>query len=138
MDQRQLVPVLFTALVLWSIYRRIRRNLGRQPVAPVRMMLRIASLALIGVLMLVLSHADLKMIAAMAGGVGGGLLLAWYALKHTRFEDTPEGRFYTPHAYIGLFVSALLIGRIVYRLVVVYSAIGAAHAAPNPFASQRS
>jgi cytochrome b561 len=28
---------------------------------------------------------------------------------------TPEGHFYTPHTYIGLLVTALFLGRLVYR-----------------------
>jgi hypothetical protein len=40
-------------------------------------------------------------------------------MRHTQFESTPEGRFYTPHAYIGLIVTALFLGRLVYRVAGV-------------------
>jgi cytochrome b561 len=32
---------------------------------------------------------------------------------------TPEGRFYTPHTYIGLAVTALFVGRLLYRVVML-------------------
>jgi cytochrome b561 len=38
-------------------------------------------------------------------------------LRHTRFEVTPEGRFYTPHTYLGLAVTLLFLGRLVYRFL---------------------
>jgi cytochrome b561 len=79
--------------------------------------------------MLYFSLGDLKLWTAMAAGGVSGLLLGWYGLKHTRFEVTPQGRFYTPHPYIGLSVSALLIGRMLYRLFSVYAA---AQTLPQP------
>jgi hypothetical protein len=50
LDLRLLLPVLVGALVLWGLYRRVRRSSGRQRVHPVRLRLRIAVLGLIGVL----------------------------------------------------------------------------------------
>jgi cytochrome b561 len=31
-----------------------------------------------------------------------------------------DGRFYTPHTYIGVAVSALFVGRLLYRFLTVY------------------
>ncbi len=76
----------------------------------------------------------------MAAGLAGGVALALPGLKLTRFETTPQGRFYTPHGGIGLALSALLIGRLAYRFVVIWPELQAAHGAgADPFASfQRS
>src|SRR5215469_3241051 len=90
---------------------------------------------LIGALILVTSLRDLQLFGAMAAGLAGGVALAWYGLKHTQFEVTPQGRFYTPHTYIGALVSALFLGRIAYRFIVLYSTAHAVAAADsNPFA----
>jgi hypothetical protein len=47
----------------------------------------------------------------------------------TRCEKTPQGLFYTPNAHLGIALSLLLVGRIIYRFIQVYSATGSAGAA---------
>lgn len=46
------------------------------------------------------------------------------------------GDFYTPHSVIGLALSALLIGRLAYRFIVIYPTLQTAQeaGATNPFA----
>ena len=39
----------------------------------------------------------------------------------TKFEVTPQGMFYTPNAHIGIALSLLFVGRVIYRMVVLYS-----------------
>ena len=46
--------------------------------------------------------------------------LALLALRHTAFERTEAGIFYTPSKWIGLGVTALLLGRLGARLIVAY------------------
>jgi hypothetical protein len=41
-------------------------------------------------------------------------------LKHTVFEAAGEERFFTPHTYIGLFVSALFLARVAFRLSAIH------------------
>jgi hypothetical protein len=128
--------VLIAAFLGWAIYRRARRNFGRQPVNVVRLRLRIV----IGTLILAASVVNANLLAAMLGGIACGAVLATVGLRHTRFEATAEGRFYTPHTYIGLFVSALFIGRILFRYLTLYSdPQSMAQAGANPFTQyQRS
>lgn len=136
MDPKLLTPVLMTAFIAWALYRRVRRNIGRQPVTPKRMWFRIGAFCVIGVLILATSLRDAQLAEALIAGIAAGALLAWFGLRHTRFELTPQGSFYTPHTYIGLFVSALLLGRIAYRFLMVYPAMHAAtQANANPFAA---
>jgi hypothetical protein len=118
MDQKSLMPVLVSALVIFMLYRRVRRSFGRQPVHKGRMVFRAALLALVGVAlaMLIPVAAD----GALAGGVVAGSLLGYFGLKHTRFETGENGAFYTPHTYIGLFVTSLLIIRLMMRYYVLY------------------
>ena len=138
MDQNLITPVLLSALVLWSIYRRMRRSFGRQPVSVVRLTLRAAVLALAGVLLLTALGADLHSIGVFAAGVVVGLVLGYIGLRHTVFEATPAGQFYTPHTYIGLLVTALFVGRFLYRMIYLYSAAGRATAvASDPLAGIR-
>lgn len=140
MDQKLIVPFLIGAFVLLAIYRRVRRNIGRQPVQPIRMRSRMIMLGVVGALIALGATRDINLIGALLGGVGAGAALAWFALKHTKFEKTVQGDFYTPHTYIGAAVSMLLFARIAYRLIVIYPSMhAAAQADQNPLAAfQRS
>jgi len=119
MDPRFITPVLISALILWGLYRRARRLIGRQPLLPGKLKTSVVIFSVIGVLLLLTAPREMAA-AALAGGCLGAAL-GWVGLKYTRFETTPEGRFYTPHAYIGLAVTALFVGRLIYRFAILYS-----------------
>jgi hypothetical protein len=118
MDPKLIAPILIAALVIWGIVRRLRRTFGRQPVQPARIWLRIGILMLAGGLIAATSvMRGAQMLEALAAGLACGAALAYVGLRHTRFEVTPEGRFYTPHTYIGLAVTLLFLGRLAYRFL---------------------
>jgi hypothetical protein len=118
------------------IYRRVRRNIGRQRVQPMRMRTRIILLGVIGALSLAGATRNLPLLEGMLAGVAAGVALAWFGLRHTQFERTDAGNFYTPHTWIGVAVSALFLGRIAYRFMIVYPhAHAASQAGANPFAA---
>jgi len=118
MDPKLIAPILIAALVIWGIVRRLRRTFGRQPVQPARIWLRIGILTLAGGLIAATSvMRGAQLLEALVAGLAGGAALAYVGLRHTRFEATPEGRFYTPHTYIGLAVTVLFLGRMAYRFL---------------------
>jgi len=118
MDPKLITPIRIAALVVFAIVRRVRRTFGRQPVQPVRIWLRIGILTLAaGVIAATSVMRSAQMAEAFIAGLACGAALAYLGLRHTLFEVTPEGRFYTPHTYIGLAVSLLLVGRIAYRFL---------------------
>jgi hypothetical protein len=134
MDPKLITPFLISAVVMWAVYRRVRRNFGRQPIAVGRMQFRIGLLSLVGVVMLVFAARDLALAGALLGGIVFGAGLGYFGLQHTQFEATPEGKFFTPHTYVGLFVTALFLGRLAYRFLTVLPAMHAAHQVDeNPF-----
>ena len=57
-----------------------------------------------------------KILLALAGGLFLGALLGLVGLKLTKFETTEQGHFYTPNTHIGIGLSVLLAGRVLYRL----------------------
>jgi hypothetical protein len=122
-----------TAIVAFGVYRRVRRNIGRQILTATRQYVR---MGLISVLCLVLTFLHPLQPVAVAY-IGSGLLvgaaIGWFALRHTEFAATPEGYFYTPHLYIGIAITALFIGRLLYRVVLVYGTV--ANAAPGTAAA---
>jgi hypothetical protein len=139
MDPKLITPVLLGLFVAFVLYRRVRRNIGRQAVSPARLQWRVGIFGVVGALFLFTSLRDINLLGAMVGGLAAGVALGWLGLRHTKFENTPQGNFYTPHTYIGMFVSALLLARIAYRFITVYPAMQAAQQAdPNPFAAYQN
>lgn len=135
MDPRVVIPYLVAALIVWRIYMRMRRSFGRQRVRDGRMWVRICIFSVITVLVSLGTVRDLPVLAGLLAGIACGAVLGYVGLRHTKFEVTPEGRFFTPHTYIGLAVSALFIGRLLYRLPEIYSGMNAAGRAGRGFAT---
>jgi hypothetical protein len=134
MDQRRITVLILSAVLLWAIYRRVRGNFGPQPVYAGRMKLRVALLTLVAALMLAVSARDVELLTGLLGGIGCGLALGYFGLRHTKLDATPQGRFYTPHTYLGLVISGLFIARLMFRFLTVPLDAGAvAHANQNPF-----
>jgi hypothetical protein len=126
----QIVPFLFAALVVWSIYRRLRRSFGKQPLRPVQMGIRIGLFLLIGGLLLpsvIHSSAYLTSLESLLAGLLGGVALAVWGASRTRYLREQGQLYYVPHTYTGLAVSLLFLGRLVYRFVQVYSLQSAVH-----------
>ncbi len=53
----------------------------------------------------------------LCAGAAVGALLGIYGLRLTRFEVTDIGHFYTPNAHLGIALSLLFVGRLVYRFL---------------------
>jgi hypothetical protein len=119
-------------LIVWRMYSRVRRNVGRQPLSKIRPYITIGMFPLLVVLLGwgALRRPELAtvLLAALAGGAAGGALLGYNGLRHTNCEGTPQGLFYTPNAHIGIALSLLFVGRVIYRMVFLYS--------QNPYAAQ--
>lgn len=106
------------ALIAWRLYARIRRNIGRQRLHPVRPWITVilfpVILVLLGVATRTRPLVETSLLCGIAVGVGLGVL----GLRLTRFESTSQGLFYTPSAHLGVALSTLLVCRIAYRFVV--------------------
>jgi fucose 4-O-acetylase-like acetyltransferase len=139
-DPRLITPYLIAALIVWGLYRRMRRSFGRQRVRDRLMWVRIAFLVLVTALIVAMIARDVDVLAALMAGIACGALLGYLGLRHTKFEVAPEGRFYTPHTYIGLAVTALFVGRLLYRFLGIYNGVIPAATAGQGLASayQRS
>lgn len=122
------VPVLIGGLFAWRIYRRVRRNIGRQPLHPRRAITSIVILSLVTVLIIGVSLQNIDLFFGFGGGLLFGALLGLIGLRLTRFETTDEGHFYTPNTHIGVALSVLFIGRMAYRFIVLGSPDAQNHA----------
>ncbi len=123
MDPRLVTPYLIAALVVWGVYRRMRRSFGRQRVRDGYMWLRIGVLALVAVFIGAQVAHDIDVLGILVAGVACGAVLGYFGLRHTKFEVSSEGRFYTPHTYIGLAVTAVFLARVLYRFLGLYNGL---------------
>jgi hypothetical protein len=114
--------VALVALVAWRLYARFRRMVGRQRLSRVRPWITLAIFPALLALLGWLSYPRIDALAWLAGALAIGAVLARYGLSRTVFEATPGGFFYTPHAPLGIALSVLFAGRILYRVYEVMSA----------------
>jgi hypothetical protein len=128
------VPILFGGLIAWGIYRRVRRNIGRQKLRPHRIILSIVIFSAVSVLMIGLSMHNMKLLLGVGGGLLLGAGLGFVGLRLTKFETTGEGHFYTPNTRIGIALTLLFVGRLAYRFWVIRDAAVAPNH-PPPFQS---
>lgn len=122
MTSNQIVPALLVPFIAWRVYKRVRRNIGRQALRATRLKVSVAIFGAVLVGFAWFALGAPRVLAALGGGLAVSAGLAGLALRLTKFEATPEGRFYTPNAAIGVAVSVLFVGRLAYRFL----ALGAA------------
>jgi len=131
-------PQLITVLVMlpligWRMYSRIRRMVGRQRSTSVRPWITVVALPILLSLIALASMAHPATLGALLGGIAAGIVLGVYGLKLTKFEKTAEGLFYTPNAHLGIALSLLLVGRVIYRVVQVSTVATANSFGSSPF-----
>lgn len=111
-----IVPLL--ALMVW---RRISRQFGRQPIRRQRAIARVAIFAVIGALLMLSGLHDIRLAEGLLGGALAGVALGLLGLRLTRFENDPvKGDCYLPSPWIGAVLTALLLGRLVWRFLVLW------------------
>jgi hypothetical protein len=112
---------IVAALVVWVIYRRFRRNFGRQLVRSTRMTVRMVILIALAASLAPLALRAGGFLLAQLAGAAIGVALALWGASRTRFVAENGQLHYVPHTYTGIAVSLLLFGRIAYRLVDLYT-----------------
>ena len=114
------VLLLLVPLVLWRIYSRVRRLVGRQRLSRVRPWVTLTLFPMLVALLAYASRHEAERLAFLVLGLAAGGALAAFGLKRTKFEATPEGLFYTPNLHLGIALSLLFVGRIAYRIFEIY------------------
>jgi hypothetical protein len=107
-------------LIVWRVYARIRRMVGRQRMSLIRACITLVVFPAVVLLLGLSAITHPERLGWLAAGLVGGSLLAVYGLRKTVFEPRPEGLFYTPNAHLGIALSLLFVMRIAYRLVEIY------------------
>jgi hypothetical protein len=121
-------------LLVWRMVVRVKRMVGRQRAGRIRPWIQLVVFPLVIALFCFLAREHLERLWWLAGGVAAGLGLAVYGLKKTVFEPTPTGLFYTPNAHLGIALSVLLVGRVLWRMGEMFLLDGAGGQQPDDFA----
>jgi hypothetical protein len=107
-------------LLVWRIYSRLKHQMGRQR----SILSRHYTGLLVFSVMLLAPATQLGglpfQLAALGTGAIGGILLGSYGLRRTRFEDTPEGYFFTVPQRMGVLVAMVLVARVLYLGIEFY------------------
>jgi hypothetical protein len=113
------IYVLVGSFILWRVYRRVRRNIGRQKLQLRRIIVRLVLFVVFIFFIILAGLQNPRLLVGYAAGLLGGAALGFVGLKLTQFETTEEGHFYTPDTRIGVAISLLLAGRVIYRMAVL-------------------
>jgi len=111
--------LLFMVFVLVILYRRFRRNFGKQRLRPGYLIFRMLLLCVVGALLLIPTFFSTELAVVTLIGAAVGVGLALWAAKHTRFLNEDGVLYYLPHTYAGMIVTALFVGRLAYRILVM-------------------
>ena len=107
-------------IMAWLIWRRVRRQFGRQPIQRKRMIFRIVLFSVVGASLALSGFHRIELAEGLAVGVLGGAALGLLGLRLTRFEVDPvKGDCYVPNPWIGALLTVLLLGRLGWRLLVL-------------------
>jgi hypothetical protein len=120
MPPNLIAPIVIAPLVVWQMYYRMRRNFGRQPIRPGRMWTRVGLLCGVSMLVALAGIRDPRLAEGLALGLLGGAVLGIVALRLTRFEIDGVNDCYFPNVWIGLALTTLLVGRLLYRFMVAW------------------
>lgn len=115
------LPFVVGPLLAFSLYRRFRRNFGKQRVRPAWMIFRIVMLAAVALLLLTTGLVKPVLGLGALAGLAAGAGLAVWGLRLATFRAEGGVFFYTPNPVMGMALSAVLLGRLAYRFLQVGS-----------------
>lgn len=121
MNQHFYSILIIAALILFSIYRRVRRNIGWQELRQGNLMFRTILLLVVGLLFVsgAVSH-PISLISDILG-ILIGVALAYYSATITNFEQREGRLYYRPNTWIGSTVTVIFLARLFYRFYSLYS-----------------
>ena len=107
-----LALLVLTPLLVWRVYNRIKSRMVRQRSIVSR---HYTGVLVFGAMILVPAAQlldNLTNLGALAVGAAFGIGWGVWALKKTRFEDTPQGYYFTPPMRVGILMAMILVARI--------------------------
>jgi hypothetical protein len=112
--------LIMLPLLGWIVWRRVSRSFGRQRIQRKRMIGRIVLFAILGGALALSGLRNIQLAEGLLGGAVIGASLGLLGLRLTRFEVDPQrGDCYVPNPWIGALLTALLLGRLAWRFMVL-------------------
>jgi hypothetical protein len=104
-------------LLVWRVYARFKRSIGRQRLSKVRPWVTLVIFPLILTLLVYASRNHTERLVWLVGGLVLGAVLGRWGLATTKFEPTPQALYYTPNLHLGIALSSLMAARVGYRVL---------------------
>jgi hypothetical protein len=113
--------LIIAGLILFSIYRRVRRNIGWQELRKGNLVFRTILLLVVGLLFTTGSISHPISFISDIIGILIGVVLAYYSANITNFEQRDGRLYYRPNTWIGSTVTVIFLARLFYRFYSLYS-----------------
>ena len=112
MTSAQLAPAIVLPLVIWRVYVRVRRNIGRQPLRLRQLKVRTVmwSMILAGFAIAAAGHP--RALIGLGAGIAASVGHAYFGVRLTKFETVGDATYFVPNTIIGVGLSMLVVGRI--------------------------
>lgn len=121
MGQHSYSIIVIVALILFSMYRRVRRNIGWQPLNPGSLKFRRILFVAIGLLFFVEGASHPVSLISDIAGLALGAGLAFYSAGITDFDFRDGKMLYRPNIWIGSVVTLLFIVRFLARFYGLFA-----------------
>lgn len=121
MHQQSNTIIIIAALILFSIYRRVRRNIGWQKLQQKNLWYRTALFFIVGLGFLIVGIFQPVSLLSDIGGILAGAILAYYSANMTNFEHREGSLYYRPNVWIGSIVTVLFFARLLFRFDGIYN-----------------
>ena len=138
MTQQQIIYLVFVPIIIWRLYSRMRKVMGRQEAKPWRLWTSVILFPLLTLLMAWATQGNMVSLGALIGGGVCGVALATAGLRLTQFFVEGGKLFYQPNRYIGMGLMIVLVMRIVYRFTTMPITTDPAQAAAANAAAQHA
>jgi hypothetical protein len=130
MSLTTLALIILAPVLVWRVYSRIKGQMARQRSILSRHYTGILVFA--AMILVPVSEAMTRPLSlgALVAGCALGIALGVYGLRHTRFEQTEEGYYFTPNEKLGIAAAMVLVARVLYIGLDIY--INKGSGAPTP------
>lgn len=116
--------IIIAVLVLFGVYRRVRRTVGFQYLVLGRLITRVVIFSILAVIILVAGAVYPVSYVYDAVGVVIGGAIAFISIRTTKFEMRSGRWGYLQHMWIGIGLVVLFIGRLTVRFIEVSQDVG--------------
>jgi len=120
-NQHTYTLVIILVLIVFSIFRRVRRNIGWQQLKRGNLLFKTALFLVIGLIFLAEGFFHPISLISDIVGIILGSILAFYGVTLTIFENREGSLYYRPNIWIGSIVTVIFLARFIYRFYGIFA-----------------